>query len=485
MAKLNGVTTVDMIGGEITKIAFEGEEYTKVGGAPKSGDVMYETTGGPDVTSGAYYKVVALDEDNHPRFIDDDGAFNGVYLGRANVTPNVYYRKVPAEVSPPFAELITSKVEAVEKRVSALEVAKPTQELAEGMRVKALRNGQFAYIGAGECGKVTETYEGASDPYNVRVESEGSEGIGDYFRPQDLEIVSKDEDETLKVGDYVVFTKVYCEHKVGKVSVIRELDFPSFLPYGLNTPQGESDGWAKANVIRKATEAEVSEASRTVVKATAPTKPTTGDIVVITGNSNLSRNKVGDIGKVGRRPANRDVEVDVPGRTEGYGNWTKYDEMRHATDAEKAEYETDVKAKPFEIGDYAKVITKVHEHRIGDIVKIKSRDSASFDFEVDRIGHGYYGYIDAKNIEKLSESDAVFAKAGRKPNEYKKGDVVRYLGRSPRKDSLAEVVRDSDGVYVQIEMEPNRFAPKSTEILESVEIVCFAEDRKDNSKGGR
>ena len=43
MAKLNGVSTLDMTNGEITKIAYEGEEYTKVVAERKgikSGDII-------------------------------------------------------------------------------------------------------------------------------------------------------------------------------------------------------------------------------------------------------------------------------------------------------------------------------------------------------------------------------------------------------------------------------------------------------------
>ncbi len=61
-----------------------------------------------------------------------------------------------------------------------------------------------------------------------------------------------------------------------------------------------------------------------------PAKPKfkKGDIVRITGNTNSSRNKVGDIGVIADEVVgNNAVRVDVPNRIGGNGNWTKQDEM--------------------------------------------------------------------------------------------------------------------------------------------------------------
>src|SRR5699024_6691720 len=62
--------------------------------------------------------------------------------------------------------------------------------------------------------------------------------------------------------------------------------------------------------------------------------PKEGDIVVITDNTSHSRNKVGDIGKVGETACST-AEVHVPSRpysTTVRGNNTLYEEMRPATE---------------------------------------------------------------------------------------------------------------------------------------------------------
>ena len=135
------------------------------------------------------------------------------------------------------------------------------------------------------------------------------------------------------------------------------------------------------------------------VKAEEEAKPTPsfseGDIVVITGNTNFSRNKVGDIGKVGEVNPAGTAKVDVPSKPKTLdvnGNWTKFSEMRPATEGEKAQYEKALKV--------------------------------------------------AKGSEKM-------AKIGRKPNEYKKGDIVRVTDREQfghKAGTIGEVVAgDDDG----------------------------------------
>lgn len=77
-----------------------------------------------------------------------------------------------------------------------------TQTFREGDRVKALADGESGDIETGEIGVIEYTEAGAKgDPYSVSVETD--DGVQDYFRPQDLELVTASE---IKIGDYVVPT---------------------------------------------------------------------------------------------------------------------------------------------------------------------------------------------------------------------------------------------------------------------------------------
>ncbi len=75
---------------------------------------------------------------------------------------------------------------------------KATPTFREGDRVKALADGEDGEIKAGEVGKLMDTDAGLgeSDPYSIGV---GTDDDYDYFRPEDLELVTE-----FQIGDYVV-----------------------------------------------------------------------------------------------------------------------------------------------------------------------------------------------------------------------------------------------------------------------------------------
>lgn len=202
-------------------------------------------------------------------------------------------------------------------------------------------------------------------------------------------------------------------------------------------------------------------------KAVAEPKPIReGDIVVITGNTNSSRNKVGDIGKLSAVGS-----VDVPQRPKlpgNNGNYTRTTEMRHATPSEIAEYEQAVapKDEPLKVGDYANVVGGGN-FKTGDIVKILRDDNSGFSpllcalvsvsEEYGEIEEGVREYKNYDNIRKATDEEvetakrkadeatakarkeAVFTQSGRKPNEYRKGDIVMVTGERTRDKFYGEI----------------------------------------------
>jgi hypothetical protein len=104
-------------------------------------------------------------------------------------------------------------------------------------------------------------------------------------------------------------------------------------------------------------------------------------------------------------------------------------------------------AQPLKVGDYAKIIVAKYEYKVGDIVKLTSNhDSRSFDFGVEyvivtgtsRCEFDNTGYVDRKMVVRATDEEVAEAKRqqaeqaiadkwsaiGRKPNEFKKGDIV-------------------------------------------------------------
>lgn len=81
MAALKDVKTLDMVGGEITKVSYEGAEYERVEGGAKVGDIIRLTEEARhDVTPGGFYtvrgvrgaRVQITDDVNEPHHWDED-----------------------------------------------------------------------------------------------------------------------------------------------------------------------------------------------------------------------------------------------------------------------------------------------------------------------------------------------------------------------------------------------------------------------------
>src|SRR5690606_26281950 len=73
-------------------------------------------------------------------------------------------------------------------------------KLEGGDLVKVLANSEDGDIKAGEVGVIQDILDDEDDPYTIVVQTEDDY---DYFRPQDLELITE-ETTKLEVGDYVV-----------------------------------------------------------------------------------------------------------------------------------------------------------------------------------------------------------------------------------------------------------------------------------------
>lgn len=550
MAKLTGVKTIDMVNGEITKIAYDGVEYAKVEGKTKTGDLILRIE--RDERWARVGDFFTVKDDSY--YVDNEGDYE-------HFTPDLFnnFRKITADTTPTL-EAVAEKVDAIDKRVSALEGADRPEEplkagdyieidtseydidITEGKAYQVLEDfgrlyfvdddgdERFAPINDGAYTKVdapkTSSFENFQKGDKVRLISGGgdfplrgfkngetyevvrnycerSNGrhiqvLGDiygYALPEQLEKVTEPAqtiehngaEYTLvsrkaQPGDVVVLTKtggdifttgkpyevldgvkiqsgmkcdlykddlgrtestvlVYAPAQKLKngdyavvlggeieslavgdvVEIIRDSPGRAFDYRTRRVSDGETELF-DAEQLRKATDAEV---------AAAQPKPKTGDIVVITANTNNSKNKVGDIGKVGTETyRDKSVYVHVPGGAE-IAIYTKYNEMRLATPAEIERYEDAVKAHEapkFAEGDYAKALTDggYEDVEKGAIVKVAAVDGdyGEYNIEAENIDGSDYDYFRPQDLEKLDDKALVFAKAGRKVNEYKKGDVV-------------------------------------------------------------
>src|SRR5690606_2601948 len=97
-------------------------------------------------------------------------------------------------------------------------IEESTPKFKEGDRVKALAGGEYGYVREGEIGTIVNFIEDDVDSYNIEVKTADDY---DYFRPQDLELVT--EEREFKKGDIVRVKQSYANgsnHKEGDIGVI-------------------------------------------------------------------------------------------------------------------------------------------------------------------------------------------------------------------------------------------------------------------------
>ncbi|MEC1690312.1 hypothetical protein P9E05_02070 [Bacillus mojavensis] len=124
MAKLEGVKTLDMVNGEITKVAYGGAEYERVEGSAEKfgnvGDLVLNGCVHCDLTVGAFYEIVIKEEYGGKTVRDDVGDWHSDVL----YDPwSVLFRKVAAGTNPSVEERVTKaegEIESLKSDVAAL-----------------------------------------------------------------------------------------------------------------------------------------------------------------------------------------------------------------------------------------------------------------------------------------------------------------------------------------------------------------------------
>ncbi|MGG1103235.1 hypothetical protein ABES74_04065 [Bacillus subtilis] len=151
MAKLEGVKTLDMVNGEITKVAYGGAEYERVEGEAQIGDIVLITTNyWTDAREGEFYKAVGVDSDGDAKIKDDMGTIDTHF--RCNYD---LFRKVAASTNPSVEERVTKaegEIESLKSDVAALKGdAEPKPE--------RLKVGDYAKVVGDESGHYAELNE--------------------------------------------------------------------------------------------------------------------------------------------------------------------------------------------------------------------------------------------------------------------------------------------------------------------------------------
>ncbi|AYV74290.1 hypothetical protein M1D49_07940 [Bacillus sp. PK3-056] len=294
MAKLTGVKTIDMVGGEITKVEYNGELYAKVDGDAKEGDLLLATSYEVwDVNPGDFFAVKSEGEyfDNN----DDERDANHAGLRE-------YYRYFRKESTQ--ATTLESRVETLETKVAALE----GNEVGNGEYRKVTdrkpRVGDFVKYNSDNdddditVGKFYEVVSVDCDGDPRFIDNEGDETYAADYENWELyeKVGAADESTALRVGDYAKITEDSYEYKVGDiVKIISEessiFDFRvEYVHVQKVRGSGQTNGFIDRSFATIATDEEVAEAQAKAKEAERwaaigrkPNEYKKGDIVNNTG----------------------------------------------------------------------------------------------------------------------------------------------------------------------------------------------------------
>lgn len=244
MAKLAGVKTLDMVNGEITKVAYNGAEYERVEGPGQPGDIGLRISEPMTFVSlGHFYPVIY---DSGLRYIDDDGDLMGVQPGTFS-----FFRKVSAS-QPSLEDRVSTNekdIESLKSDVAALKGEAKTEYVRiDKSEAKA---GDFVKFDEAPnefltAGKYYEIYrvDGCGDP---QIRDDDGDGF-DTYCADDFEVYRKvsaaePKPERLKVGDYAKVVRNESGHyaEIDEIVLVKR-DDKDFAPFHCEKLNGNEAG---------------------------------------------------------------------------------------------------------------------------------------------------------------------------------------------------------------------------------------------------
>lgn len=268
MAKLAGVKTLDMVNGEITKVAYNGAEYERVEGPGRSGDIGLRISEPMTFVSlGHFYPVIY---DSGLRYIDDDGDLMGVQPGTFS-----FFRKVSAS-QPSLEDRVSTNekdIESLKSDVAALKGEAKTEYVRiDKSEAKA---GDFVKFDEAPnefltAGKYYEIYrvDGCGDP---QIRDDDGDGF-DTYCADDFEVYRKvsaaePKPERLKVGDYAKVVRNESGHyaEIDEIVLVKR-DDKDFAPFHCEKLNGNEAGIFYEDELVRATDEEVAEAKRVLAE---------------------------------------------------------------------------------------------------------------------------------------------------------------------------------------------------------------------------
>ncbi|MGQ9336363.1 hypothetical protein [Bacillus paralicheniformis] len=263
MAKLTGVKTLDMVNGEITKVAYDGAEYERVEGDAQEGDLVLITDGSwCDATKGEFYLSVGISAKD-PRIVDDidevDSNYDESYA---------LFRKVSSS-QPSLEDRVSTNemdIAALKSDVAALKGEAKTEyvriaksEAKAGDFVK-FDEAPFEYLTAGKFYEI-EFVDDCGDPIIYDDEGDDFDTHGEVFEVYRKVSAAEPKPERLKVGDYAKVVGNESGHyvEIDEIVLIKR-DDKDFAPFHCEKLNGDAAGIFYEDELVHATDEEVAEA---------------------------------------------------------------------------------------------------------------------------------------------------------------------------------------------------------------------------------
>ncbi|WP_440097378.1 hypothetical protein [Bacillus paralicheniformis] len=273
MSKLEGVKTLDMVNGEITKVAYGGAEYVKTESPVQEGDLFLLTEGHMVIggESGEFY----LTEKHQTGAIFIPTRF----LGSATVTQRngdgIAFRKVSAS-QPSLEDRVSTNekdIAALKSDVAALKVEAKTEyvridksEAKAGDFVK-FDEASFEYLTAGKFYEI-EFVDDCGDPIIYDDEGDDFDTHGEVFEVYRKVSAADPKPERLKVGDYAKVVGNESGHyvEIDEIVLIKR-DDKDFAPFHCEKLNGDAAGIFYEDELVHATDEEVAEAKDAAARA--------------------------------------------------------------------------------------------------------------------------------------------------------------------------------------------------------------------------
>ncbi|WP_206427027.1 hypothetical protein [Bacillus velezensis] len=371
MAKLDGVKTLDMVNGEITKVAYGGAEYVKTDSPVQEGDLFLLTAGHEIISgeSGEFYLT--------EKYRNGNIVIPTRFLGNATATQSdgdgIAFRKVAAAANPSVEERVAKaegEIEALKSDVAALK-GEPEYKRIDRSEARAGDFVKFddppSYLTDKEYYEIKEFAQG--DPVIIDDDGDEYDTYSDEFEVYRKVSAASVEAERLKVGDYAKVVNATDYHRFTDGDIVEIIGDRFGSPYNelARRLTDEKNQYVPKRELVRATDEEVAEAKDAAARAKfergAKVRLLSGG-----GDYPLSGFENDKIYEVLYNNFNhpKGKRIRIADSTERFGYATP-DQLEILTEEEAAKIER----QQAEEAKWAKIGRKIGEYKEGDVVQFK------------------------------------------------------------------------------------------------------------------